>query len=295
MHKIKTHLPDNTDKLLESFLYNRTFAVRCNTTTSDDYIIKAGDPQGSALGPTLFLLYTADIPTNEQLTTSTFADDTAFLSRLRCPGRATSQLANHLSVLERWLSDWRIKLNEQKCKHITFTLNRQTCPSLSLNNAQIRQVNDVTYLAVHLDRRLTWRRHIERKKVHLELKASSFHWIFNACSPLRLDYKVLLYNSTLKPIWTYGSQLWRKASSSNIDLIQRVQLKILRTITEAPWYIRNQNIHRDLGILTVKDEIDKQKASYKRFSVACEQMCFLLCSEFLSYSVIFCDCLVFVY
>jgi len=129
-------------------------------------------------------------------------------------------------------------------------------------NTHIPKVNDVTYFGVHLDRRLTWRRHIERKKVHLKLKAISFHWILNARSPLRLDYKALLYNSTLKTIWTYGSQLWGNASSSNIDIIQRVQSKILQTITGVPCYIRNQNIHRDLSIFTVKDEIDKQKASY---------------------------------
>ncbi|KAH8366867.1 hypothetical protein KR084_010520 [Drosophila pseudotakahashii] len=81
-------------------------------------------------------------------------------------------------------------------------------------------------------------------------------------APLCLDFKVLLYNSTLKPVWTYGSQLWGNASSSNIDIIQRAQSKILRTITGAPWYVRNDNIHRDLGILPVKDEILKQKASY---------------------------------
>jgi len=77
MHKTKTHLPDYTHQLLESYLYNRVFAVRCNTKTSDDYIIEAGVPQGSALGPNLFVLYTADIPSNDQLTTSTFAEDTA--------------------------------------------------------------------------------------------------------------------------------------------------------------------------------------------------------------------------
>jgi len=118
--KSKKHLPDYTHKLLESDLYNRVFAVKCNETTSDDYIIDAGVPQGSALGPTLFLLYTADILTNEQLTTSTFADDTAILSHSRCPGRATTQLANHLLVVQRWLSEWRIKINEQTRKKVSF-------------------------------------------------------------------------------------------------------------------------------------------------------------------------------
>jgi len=133
------HLPDYTLKLLDWYLYNRIFAVRCNTTTPDDYIIEAVVPQGSALGPTLFLRYTVDIPTNEHLTTSTFADGTAILSRSRCPGRATPQLANHLFDEERLLSDLGVTINEQKCKHITFTLNRQTCPPLSLNRTQIPQ------------------------------------------------------------------------------------------------------------------------------------------------------------
>jgi len=239
MHIIKTHLLDYTHKLLESYLYNRVFAVRFNTTTSDGYYIDAGVPQGSALGSTQFLLYTADIP--------------------RCPDRATTQLANQLLVVERWLSNWRIKINEQKCKHITFTLNRQTYPPQWLNSTQIPQVNQVTYLGVHLDRRLTCRSHIERKKIHLKLNARSFHCILNARSPLRLDYKVLLYNSTMKPISTYGSQLWGNASSSNICIIHSAPLKILWTVTGAPCYIFNQNIHRDLGILAIKDEIDKQK------------------------------------
>lgn len=56
------------------------------------------------------------------------------------------------------------------------------------------------YLGEHLDRRLTWRRHIEAKRIHLKLKASTFHWLINFCSSLCLDQRVLLYNSVLKPI-----------------------------------------------------------------------------------------------
>ena len=262
MFKIKTSLPESTHKLLKSYLYDRKFAVRCNTATSTVHTIEAGVPQGSVLGPTLYLIYTADIPTNSRLTVSTFADDTAILSRSRSPIQATAQLALYLIDIEKWLSDWRIKVNEQKCKHVTFTLNRQDCPPLLLNSIPLPKADEVAYLGVHLDRRLTWRRHIEAKKTQLKLKANNLHWLINSGSPLSLDHKVLLYNSILKPIWTYGSQLWGNASNSNIDIIQRAQSKILRTITGAPWYVRSENIQRDLNIPSVTNAITELKEKY---------------------------------
>lgn len=263
MYKIKSMLPKCTHKLLKSYLYHRSFSVKCNTDMSVDHIIEAGVPQGSVLGPTLYVLYTADLPTSRLLTTSTFADDTAILSRSKCPRQATMQLALHLVTIEKWLSDWRIKVNEQKSKHVTFTLNRQDCPPLLLNNTVIPQANEVTYLGIHLDRRLTWRSHIEAKRTHLKLRANSLHWLLNARSPLRMEYKVLLYKSVLKPIWTYGSQLWGSASNSSVEIIQRAQSKILRTITGAPWYVRNENIQRDLTVSPVRDEIAQQMLNYR--------------------------------
>jgi len=110
MHKIKIMLPNNTHKLLKSYPYNRIFVVRCNTSMSAEQNIESGVPQGSDLGTTLYLLYTSDIPTSGQLTMSTLADD----SRSKCPQQASAQLAANLDVLEKWLSDWRIKINEQK-------------------------------------------------------------------------------------------------------------------------------------------------------------------------------------
>jgi len=82
---------------------------------------------------------------------STFADDTAILSRSKCPQQASAQFVAHLDVVEKWLSDWRIKVNEEKCKQVTFTLNRRNCPNLTLNNTVLPQSDEVTYLSVHLD------------------------------------------------------------------------------------------------------------------------------------------------
>jgi len=147
MFKIIKLLPQNIHKLLKSYLYKRVFAVRCSSSTSSDYTIEAGVPQGSVLGPILYILYTADIQTNYQLTISTFADDTAIPSRSRCPVKATMQLARHLTCVEQWLANWRIRVNEGKCKQVTFTLNKQTCPPLVMNRTLIPQAGNTPLLA----------------------------------------------------------------------------------------------------------------------------------------------------
>ena len=69
--------------------------------------------------------------------------------------------------------------------------------------------------------------------------------------------KIALYKTIIKPVWTYGIQLRGTASNSNIEILQRFQSKTLRSLIDAPWYVTNEAIHRDLKILTVKEEISK--------------------------------------
>jgi hypothetical protein len=64
--------------------------------------------------------------------------------------------------------------------------------------------------------------------------------------------KLLLYKQVLKPIWTYGIQLWGCAATSNINQIQVFQNKVLRGIVHVPWYYRNNHLHRDLKIPTIR-------------------------------------------
>jgi hypothetical protein len=76
-------------------------------------------------------------------------------------------------------------------------------------------------------------------------------------SQLSVHNKLLLYKQVLKPIWTYGIQLWGCAAASNIDKIQISQNKVLRDIVDAPCYYRNDHLHRDLKIPTIRQETQR--------------------------------------
>lgn len=79
--------------------------------------------------------------------------------------------------------------------------------------------------------------------------------------------KLLLYKQILKPVWTYGIQLWGCSADSNIRIIQTFQNKILRDIIGAPWYCRDMDIHHDLKISTVnKEKITAARRRKQRLS-----------------------------
>lgn len=147
--------------------------------------------------------------------------------------------------------------------HVTFTLRRQICPPVTINNKTIPQADDVKYLGIYLDRRLTWQKHIFTKRKQLGLKLRNMYWLIGHKSQLNLNNKLLIYKAILKPIWSYGIQLWGSASKSNIEIIQRFQNKILRIVTNAPWFVPNSLIENDLQIASVQDEIKKFSQSYR--------------------------------
>jgi hypothetical protein len=71
------------------------------------------------------------------------------------PGIASEKLQTNLDAMQKWLKRWRIKANEDKSVHVTFTTQRETCPTVHINNVNLPQQEDVKYLGLHLDRRLT--------------------------------------------------------------------------------------------------------------------------------------------
>ncbi|CAH2239806.1 jg20739 [Pararge aegeria aegeria] len=74
---------------------------------------------------------------------------------------------------------------------------------------------------------------------------------------------MLVYKTTIKPIWTYGIQLWGTASNSNIDILERFQTKALRTMFGIPHCISNRYIYFDFGLKTVRQEITQHSLKYQ--------------------------------
>jgi len=191
-YKLKRAFPQPAYTLLKSYLTDRTFQVRYQEEYTTLYNIQSGVPQGSILGPILYSIYTADMPETEHTLTATYADDTAILASHQNPITASTNLQHHLNQFETWLKQWRIEANENKSTHVT-SLKRKTYPSVTLNGQHIPQEETAKYLGLHLDRRLTWQKHIFTKSKQLGLKLHRMYWIIRRKSELSLENKLIIY------------------------------------------------------------------------------------------------------
>lgn len=255
LFKLHRDLPTDYYKILESYLKDRHFRIKYEDEYSSLKKITAGVPQGSVLGPTLYLLYTRDIPHDEDSTIATFADDTAIMVIGKNNKKTTKKLQEAVTAVSIWTKKWRTKLNESKSVHINFTYKKIDPIPIEINSVRVPYANTAKYLGMTLDAKLRWKAHVLIKKEELNIKYRKMYWLLGRHSELSVHNKLLLYKQILKPIWTYGIQLWGCTKKSNIQAIQTVQNKVLRGIVNAPWYVRNSDIHRDLKVDEVTDVI----------------------------------------
>lgn len=262
--KLKTILPKQFTDILESYISDRYFRIKQEGAYSELKEIKAGVPQGSVLGPILYLLYTCDLPNLGNNIVATFADDTAIMSVSENLENSSQNLQTAINQIQQWTKKWRIKLNESKSVHVNFTNKKIGHIPVYINNQEIPHANTAKYLGMTLDAKLRWKAHVKKKREELGLKYRKMYWLIGRHSPLSTYNKILLYKQVLKPVWTYGIQLWGCAKKSNIEIIQRFQNKVLRNIVNAPWYIQNIELHKDLAVELVTEEIKKFANSHEQ-------------------------------
>jgi hypothetical protein len=98
---------------------------------------EAGVLQGTVLGPVLYLIYTSALPTSDNATTATFTDDIAVLATHAYPEITSIKLQAAINKINDSARKWRIKINQSKFTHITFTLRNHACPTVQMGNVPL--------------------------------------------------------------------------------------------------------------------------------------------------------------
>lgn len=205
--KLYKSVPLNHYRLLRSYLEDRSFRVRVDGAFSEFIKIEAGVPQGSVLGPILYLIFTADMPLTKDTFTGTFADDQVIMATGKDVPSANRKLQHGVRRVHGWHNKWRSVLNSQKSLHTIFTNRRVPYKSIWVGRLPVPYSAASRYLGMKLDTKLRWKTHIKVKLTELRLKVRRMHWLLGTHSKLSLDNKVLLYKVVLRPVWAYGFQL----------------------------------------------------------------------------------------
>ena len=193
----------------------------------------AGVPQGSVLGPLLFLTYTIDLPQCvSDPTQNQFADDTALTTVSHDPVACEQQLQVSVNATSRWLSDWRLTVNTHKTVVMEFT--RRPIPSdlaINLNGTQLRKVEEQRHLGLILSSDLRWTEHTNRV---LSKAARLLHTLSRLRNLLSRRALVLYYCLYIRPVIGYASVAWPKLPAHLRDRLERFQRRALKIIIRKP-------------------------------------------------------------
>ena len=161
---------DNTCNWIKAWLSNHTQQVLLDGITSNSISVTSGVPQGTVLGPLMFLLYINDIISNINSPLRKFADD-CLLYRIINTSEDIIILQKYLDQIASWVSTWQLRLNINKCALIHCS--RSHSPIIyhyTLNNCILKQTDSHPYLGVMLDKTMSWSQHISNiAKKHQKL------------------------------------------------------------------------------------------------------------------------------
>lgn len=220
---------NNTLNWIKDFLLNRTQQVSMEGTFSEAAPVLSGVPQGTVLGPLLFLLYINDLPQYVSRDTSVrlFADDSALYRKIKSPEDHTILQQDILS-LQQWETDWSMNFHPEKCQLIQITTKRKPSNFIyTIHNVIIGKIEDAKYLGININNKLSWNGHINNicKKAHNSL--NFIHRNFKTCSP---KIKKNLYLAYVRPSVEYCCSVWDPHTTTNITKLEGVQRRAARFI-----------------------------------------------------------------
>jgi retron-type reverse transcriptase len=241
-------------KLLNSFLEDRKFHAKIGNVLSTVREIEAGVPQGSVLSPTLYAIFTADIPKPDETKIALYADDTAILTRSESPELISEQLRRAVESLEAWFRRWRIDVNPDKSSAILFTRRRHRPDGeIVMFDRPIPWKTEARYLGITFDNHLRFNAQLEHAKIRAQMVLGQLNSLVNRRSKMSIQNKVTIYRTIVRPAMMYGSAVWGNVCNTQLHKLQVVQNKFLRAAFKAPWFVRNTQLHREAKLPTIRE------------------------------------------
>ena len=207
-----------------SYLNGHSHLVNIEGSSSDLLPVRSGVPQGSVLGPLLFLVYINDLPSViNSCSTYLFADDSKLLGSSTFMFHIQQDLDNLVS----WCHKWRLSLNTTKCAVVRFTISSQSKACYYIEDNLVPSVDSHKDLGILVAADLSWSKHINFICANAY---KTLHLIRRSVSSTSLGLRKSLYLSLVRSKLSYCSQLWRPHLVKDILCLESVQRRATRYI-----------------------------------------------------------------
>ena len=216
---------------IQDFLSNRTQYVKINNSKSCSLPVTSGVPQGSVLGPMLFIYFINDLPEVCTVKTKIFADDTKAYTSIKTEADHR-KLQETIDNMYQWTEDWQLKFNDTKCKILHLGENNPQRPYyIGPMDARVELEKTVLEkdLGVHIDPNLSFDSHIDKI---IKKASSKSAQIFENFSYRSKKVLVPLFKTLVRPVLEYANSTWNSSQRNNIDEIEAVQRRFTKRILE---------------------------------------------------------------
>lgn len=252
-------------KLFTDYLTDRTQSVRIGEHVSSEEYIKFGVPQGSILGPTLFLIYINEL-CNLKLPNAcivTYADDTVILFNGDSWSETILYTNAGFKIVTDWL-DWNLlTLNLSKTKYITFSIRSDGQPPPSsiqiishhcqgfqeCSCLEILPTTQIKYLGVSLDNHLNWKPHMKSLSGRVRKLIYVFKTLRHVCDTEQIRS---VYYALAQSIITYCIGSWGGCPKSTLITLERAQRALLKVMHFKPYRFPTTDLYKEIPILTVR-------------------------------------------
>ena len=241
----------NMLRILVSFLKDRYQRVVLNGQSSNWTNIRAGVPQGSILGPLLFLIYINDISDNLESDVKLFADDTSLFSAVFDPNISAMTLNNDLAKINLWAYQWKMSFNPTVLKQaheVIFSRKRNKIfhPSLTFNNLNVERVGSQKHLGLILDEKLSFKDHVNAT---IEKVSKGTHILRKLRSHIPRSSLITIYKSFIRPNLDYADIIYDQAyNNSFTNQIESIQYNAALAITGAIRGSSREKLYSEIGI-----------------------------------------------